>query len=210
MACQRHGGLGRGFLLQPADLLQRGELADVRAGVLEIFLILRGAVLDQDGQALPRRHLHVGADLANGIDQCHGPLHCLQALRIDLLRVAAREGLQHDAFAVKAHSLRNLLPDFLGDEGDDRMQQAQRGLQHLEQHAPRVLLDLGRGIVSKQQRLAELDVPVTQLMPDKVVQGLCGQVEAVACQVLVGQLDRFLQPGEDPAVRQGAVSGIDP
>ena len=69
------------------------------------------------------------------------------------------------------------LPQFLGDERHDRVQQDQALVQHPFHR--RLRFRLGGGIVALKQGFGELHVPVADLAPDKAIQRLRRVVEAV-------------------------------
>ena len=93
---------------------------------------------------------------------------------------------------------RDGLPQFLGDERNQRMGQAQHGLEYAYQRPPsgarfllRTLLDLNLG---------EFQVPVAELIPDEFVDGAGQQVEAVVSEMLRHIGFGALQAADDPAV----------
>src|SRR5690606_29811998 len=83
---------------------------------------------------------------------------------------------------------RQLLPELFGDEGHERMQRSQRHLQHVSEGGAR--LGLLRVRAAREDRLAELEVPVAELVPEKVVERLRTVVETELFDALVRGLDR--------------------
>ncbi|MNN62890.1 hypothetical protein D3C81_1782250 [compost metagenome] len=57
------------------------------------------------------------------------------------------------------------------------MRQAQGDFQYANQGATGTALAFDRCVFVPQHRLGQLQVPVAILVPDELVQGLCGQVE---------------------------------
>src|SRR5690606_28035611 len=105
--------------------------------------------------------------------------------------------------AVAMRERRDLLPELLGDERDQRVRQPQARLEDLEQGAP-------RGALASLARIGELDlggfdVPVAVLVPDELVDRPGNEVEAV---VGIVALDLGGHPGEarrDPAIERGEI-----
>ena len=93
---------------------------------------------------------------------------------------------------------RDPLPDVLRDERHHGVQRAQRGLEHVQQHLGRLLGQ--RAVVTVQQRLAQLQVPVAELVPHEVVERLAAFVQAVGLYARVGGGQGHVQAGENPAV----------
>ena len=99
---------------------------------------------------------------------------------------------------------RDRLPQLLGDERDQRVQQRQQAFEHVQQRVARAV---GRGgVVAVQCRLGELDEPVAEVVPGELVQRLRQQVEAVGGEVLLGFGGGLRQLREDPALGIGAAA----
>jgi hypothetical protein len=75
------------------------------------------------------------------------------------------------------------LPQFLGQERHDRMQQAQRARQHIVHHLQH--LRLARLVGAVERLLGVFHVPVAELVPEEFVDRLGVVVEAAAVDVLV-------------------------
>ena len=90
------------------------------------------------------------------------------------------------------------LPDFLGDEGHEGMQQPQNLVKHVHQHLNRGLL--ADRILGVQPRLGQLDIPVAVGVPDEVVHLLDGHAQLVLFQILRDLGDQRVQLGQHPPV----------
>jgi hypothetical protein len=92
------------------------------------------------------------------------------------------------------------LPDFLGDERGDRVQGAQDGFQHAQQGAAR---GGGSGrTLAIERGLAEFEEPVAVIVPDKFVQRLRNQVEAIQFHLCFNFGKRERESGEKSNARQ--------
>ena len=111
-----------------------------------------------------------------------------------------RVALQHHGRSGAARQRPDVLPDFLGDERHQRMQHAQRALEHLDQRAPRAALLLGCDVGALQHRLAELQVPVAELVPHEFIHRLRGEVEPVRREMGADRDDRRAEPPTNPAI----------
>jgi hypothetical protein len=100
-----------------------------------------------------------------------------------------------------AGNRRHRLPEFFGNEGQQRVCQAQDGFQHARQGPPRGADFLFAALL--QLDLGQLDVPVAELVPDELVHRARQQVEAVVGEVLRDLGFGALQLADDPAVGEG-------
>ena len=74
-----------------------------------------------------------------------------------------------------------LLVDLLGDEGHEGVEQPKDGAQEADQDA--LAVAAGRGVFfSVELGLDEFQVPVAELVPDELVEGVGRQVELVGVQ----------------------------
>jgi hypothetical protein len=110
------------------------------------------------------------------------------------VQVGARVGGEHDRVVRLApgdggHGL----PQFLGDERDQRVRQAQHGFQCAHQRAAGAAL-LGF-VAGLDLDLGDFQVPVAELVPDEFVDGLGEQVETVVGKVLFDFLLRCAAAG---------------
>ena len=92
------------------------------------------------------------------------------------------------------------LPNFLGKEGHEGMQQLQNIREHIAQHLLRLLL--GCHILPLQPGLGHFDIPVAIAVPDKVVNLLGGHPQLIAVHILRDLCHHGVQLGEDPLVLQ--------
>jgi len=71
----------------------------------------------------------------------------------------------------------------------------------------------GRGVVALQGRLGEFEEPVADLVPDELVHGLRGEIEAVGGELRLHLAQQLLQAVEDPALgvrrRRGQARGAE-
>ena len=139
---------------------------------------LRGAlVADRAHEVLHRREVALGRlVVAGGVR--------LRVARDDQLRRALR---------VRSR-LGEALPDLLGDERHEGVQQPQHPVEDVRGHGQRDAVALAH------TQLGELQVPVGELVPEEVACLAQRLGELVGAQQLVGEADRALQPREHPAV----------
>ena len=92
------------------------------------------------------------------------------------------------------------LPDLLGDEGHEGVQQ----LEHVGEDVAQNLLgpDLAVLVVALEAGLGQLDIPVAVVIPNEVVDLLRGHAQLVLVHVLGDLADGTVELGEDPLVLQ--------
>ncbi|MBT9159617.1 MAG: hypothetical protein DDT26_00877 [Dehalococcoidia bacterium] len=91
--------------------------------------------------------------------------------------------------------LRQSLPELLGDEGHEGMQQPQYCIQSINQYGDR------RGTTrGTQPNLGQLDVPIAELAPDKIVDLAQSLTEHEALEGLIDLGYQPVQATPDPAV----------
>lgn len=100
------------------------------------------------------------------------------------------------------------LPDLLGDEGHERVQQLQDTQQHIAQHILGGLLCLR--ILAVQAGLGQLDIPVAVGVPDEVVDLGGGNAQLVGLQIVGDLADQGIQLAEDPFVLQLQLRAVRP
>ncbi len=61
-------------------------------------------------------------------------------------------------------------------------------------------LGLAPALPAKEIALGQLDIPVAELIPGKVIQALGGQHQVAAFQLLGHLLDGLIRPGQNPLV----------
>ncbi len=117
---------------------------------------------------------------------------------VDALGLGLRIGGDADRRALAAGHRGDLLPEFFGDERDQRVREAQDGFQRADQRAARgALLRFAAGL---DLHLGDLQVPVAELVPDEFVDGLGDVVETVVLEAPGDFRLHLLQGGDDPAV----------
>src|SRR5690242_8759985 len=89
------------------------------------------------------------------------------------------------------------LPDLFGDERHERMQQPQQAVEASHQHPARRGLPLA---VLLEWLLSQLDIPVTELVPDEAVGAERGDVEFVTIDCGANLTDRAIQRRQDPSL----------
>ena len=156
-------------------------------------------------QALGGRYLHFAAQVAAGVDQLLEFGDMGFGLLIQLPGVADRVLGNADRIACFASKRCHLLPQFFGNEGDDWMRQTQDGFQHANQRvAGAALLCVVTGL---DLHLGNFQVPVTEFVPDKLVDGVGHIVEPVIGEALCHGGFGALQLADNPAVGGAAFQG---
>ena len=92
------------------------------------------------------------------------------------------------------------LPDFLGEEGHEGMQELERLRERIAQYPLGLLL--GGGVLPLQAGLGHLNVPVAIGVPDKVVNLLGGHPQLVVVHVFGDFRDDGVELGENPLIFQ--------
>ena len=90
------------------------------------------------------------------------------------------------------------MPELFGDEGHERMQQAQRRFHRGENIAPRGY----RGVLVRagQLRLDPLDIPIAEIAPEEVINDVRRFVEAKFFERFVNFGRDVREPREHPAI----------
>src|SRR6266571_6909217 len=136
------------------------------------------ARLDARPETRPRGNLVLGA---NDPDFLDGLLHAQERrveVRVDQLWAERRPARRHQQF-VRLPS-RELLPQLLGDERHDGMEQTQGDVAAMRQHR---LRRRRPGVLAGQSRLDGFDIPVRELAPDELVAPLGGLIELELVQI---------------------------
>ena len=141
-----------------------------------------------------RRHVHLGAAAAHGADGVHDHLKVAllgrESKGLGILRIAG----DHERLAV----VRQGLPDLLGDERHERVQELENVRQDIQQH---LLRAAGAGLVAAVEAgLRELDIPVAVRVPDEVVDLRRGDADLVLVEVLAHFLRERVELREYPLV----------
>jgi hypothetical protein len=218
--------LGRHVVDEPGERCQHGAPVDQRYGArrqrrlrahdLDRFQVghardrssERGncvAIVRQVGPDICRRgprmrHIELAANLPHAEHDGAQRLDLAAGLVVRGIPLGARVGLQHDAGTATARERADTLPDFLGDERHERVQQPQGCFEHLEQRAPRARFLRRRRGGALQHRFRELEVPVAELVPDEFVDRLRRKVEPIG-----GELRTHLARHESEARTYPAV-----
>ena len=94
------------------------------------------------------------------------------------------------------------VPELFGEEGHEGREQAQGGLEDADERALRVSggdVVACAGVVEVEAEFDELEVPVAELAPEELVDGVGGFVEAVVGEGAVDLGGDGAEAGEDPA-----------
>src|SRR5207245_538700 len=111
------------------------------------------------------RDPHLAADVPHGGDEVHDRRHLALRGRIAVLLRHTRVRCPHDRIPL----VRQPLPDLLGDERHERMQEPQGRLEHANERRLRARALAGvLGVVEGQLR--DLQIPVAELVPQELVQ----------------------------------------
>src|SRR6185437_7931195 len=93
----------------------------------------------------------------------------------------------------------NRVPDFVGDERHDRMQQAQRCLEQCDEVGARTLL----ADTVVEPRLDQFDIPVAELTPEEIVNRVRCLIETICRQRFVYCTCNAVEARKNPAVLEG-------
>src|SRR5882724_7288720 len=96
---------------------------------------------------------------------------------------------------------RESLPQLFSQIGHERMQQAQGLFEHRDQTRTRraSVRHVGFG---GYRRFGKLDVPVTEIIPEKVIESLHHPVKVVLLELTIDVARGSIQPRQDPAIMQ--------
>ena len=132
---------------------------------------------DRGVEPLLRFDLELGAHVPNGAHDIYqqfdlirrGSVGLSPGVQILLGQACCRVrvGRDHDRFreiGLVRESGGEVLPDLLGYERHERVQQSQHTLQHVRQHPARLVIPVA------QAHFREFDVPVGEVAPDEIVQ----------------------------------------
>ena len=99
---------------------------------------------------------------------------------------------------------RKLMPEFFGDKGHEGVKEMERGVKDSGEVDP-CRRDLGRRRNRRDGRLHPFQVPITDLVPEEVVNRMGRFVETVASESFVDLLRDGQQARKNPAVGQPEV-----
>ena len=145
-----------------------------------------------------RGHVHFAPDIADGGEGGHDQVYFGFGPGVVESGVLYGVGRGHDA----ALGAGEFLPDFLGDEGHEGMQEAEHGAEHPEQN-PLAAAAGGGVLFIVELGFDEFQVPVAELVPDKLVKHVGRLIEVVGVQGLAGLPDDLLKAAHDPGFHRG-------
>ncbi|MNW57083.1 hypothetical protein D3C74_348590 [compost metagenome] len=119
---------------------------------------------DQQLDLFAHRHVHFCTNVSNCTNGIHEQVHLGNSLWILESRIIYRPCCQCNGLTF----MWQMLPDLFGDVWHKRMNQAHRLIQHISQHGLCFLL--GNRIFPIEGQFSKLNVPITQVIPDKVIQ----------------------------------------
>ncbi len=124
----------------------------------------------------------------------------ISASAAGLSRVSSGSGIRrhHD----RALNPGQFLPDLFGDEGHEGVEQPQDGAQD-PSRTPWQWRPAGRVFFGIELGLDELQVPVAELVPDELVEGVGRQVELIGVQARRDLFGDLLQAAHDPGLHHG-------
>ena len=156
-----------------------------------------------DGHPLVGRQVHFPAHRPRSVDGAEDQVHLLLRRNIDELRPRDRKRRHHDR---RPRLVGQPLPDLLGDEGHEGMQEAQRSFQRGEQRRLRARA-FGRRLLAVERGLGQLDGPIAQLVPDEAVDAARRVAQPVFVERRAGLVGAALKAAQDPAVVDGGGPG---
>ncbi len=143
------------------------------------------------------RHVHLRAHRAHLGHELDEPADL--GVGVGILQAAMARPFRQHQQAVAALAFRHALgPQLLGDEGHEGMQQLERVIEHEGGHGAG--LGLAGLVLAHEDRLDELQIPVAVDVPDEVIDGAGGLVEAEGLERLGDGGGRALGLAGDPAV----------
>ena len=134
-----------------------------------------------------------------------------QRALVNALGLAHRVGRNRHGFTGTTGDRRDFLPQFFGHKRNDRVRQAQDGFQRANQGAPGGALlgqtDLNIGVVSAllDLYLGNFQIPVAELVPDKVINRAGDVVQPVFFKAFGDVGFGALQQRDDPAVGRAEI-----
>src|SRR3569832_1151175 len=201
LAHQRDRRFGRGLIdLEQCDGFQGRQKTAVASRRFHAASIFRAPVLQQHGQRLARRDIHLAAYLAHAEGEFHHPLHLLGRRCIEQCFIEAGIRLQQTRRTRPSGQRRDTLPYLFGDEGHERMSEAQYGLERLDQCPPRTAPRRGTAVRIVEHGFAEFEVPVAELVPGEFINRLRHEIETIPLAVLAHLPRDALQTRAYPAI----------
>ncbi len=146
-------------------------------------------------------HIHLAAPAADRPDGVHHQLHRLLLGGEVHVRGGCGPVLEHEEPSLLLPAaVRQGLPDLLGDEGHEGVEQLEHLGQDIAQHLLGPLLAVL--VLPLEAGLGQLDIPVAVVVPDEVVDLLGGHPQLIPVHVLGDLPHGPVQPGQDPLVLQ--------
>ena len=122
--------------------------------------------------------------------------------RVKFFRLRLRIGSEHHrGLRLAAGDRRDDLPEFFGDERQQRMRQAQHRFQYPRQRPARRAQFRPGSVL--ELHLGQFDIPVAEFIPDEFINRARQQVEAVIGEMLCDLHFRALQLADNPLVSEG-------
>ena len=131
-------------------------------------------------------------------------------LQVPTARTPASSKEQDRTAILRALRLPEAVPKFLGEKRHERMEQTKRRIKNGEKISPRGDGHLAMRGVRRSVRNGRLDpfhVPVAEVTPKEVIDGMRCFVETVMRERVVDNLDVMRQSRKDPAVGQRHLAG---
>ena len=151
-----------------------------------------------------RRDIHVVADSADTADHLHDLGHELLIRREVLLFLIYRPGGFHqESFIRRKHTVY-----FLSDKRHERMHQLECVLERLTQHPQGTVCRLRICIFVVNTVLRDLDIPVAELIPDKIMNFLHCYAEFVFIHILCHIFRDCVCARDNPPVNRHQIRGI--
>ena len=141
-----------------------------------------------------RRHVHFGTAVAHGTDGIHHATHFNAVLLKAERRVVFGPFGDHDGIAL----MRQRLPDFFRDKRHERMQELQCIGHDPHQHLAGTLR--GLLVLALHADFGDLDIPVAEIIPQKVIELLHGDAKLEFLKILGDLLCHLVEGADDPAV----------
>ena len=146
---------------------------------------------------LAHRHVHFSTDVTNSTNGSISSSISRTASGASKAAFICRPCCQRNRFSF----MRQMLPDLFLDKRHERMNQAHGLIQHISKN--RLCLLLRRRICHHiSDSLAELDVPIAQIIPDEIIQahGLFPRIHTLSIRRVISR-DSFIQAMQNPTIR---------
>src|SRR6185295_12313239 len=179
------------------------EMGEVTSKLVQVTLLPGLVVRDVECDLLPRWVVQEDprcADQTDGLfEQCKALVH----LGCGPCCIGDRIALNHDALAL----MWERVPDLLREKRHERMQEAHRGFERLDEGLSGPWSFRTRRVLKRG--LDQFEVPVAVLMPDELVLRARGAIEPIGFQLGRHRPDRLIQSTQNPAVGKGTLGWCD-